>query len=144
MLELLVAMLVTGVGVLGVTGLGALTVQQSRAAAAHADAVLLVHDLLERVRANPAGLAAGAYAAAGGSPASADCIAGACSAEQMAAFDLSAWRCALGAEVAEADCAARMNAQGGLSVDAASGALEAAIRWRVGGAVQTLTAASRG
>ena len=143
MLELLVAMLVVSVGVLGVAGLAALNLQHSRAAAAHSEAVLLAQDLLERIRANPAGLAAGAYGGNAGAPASLNCAVSVCAPNQTAAFDLAAWRCALGAGGEEADCAARMNGQGTVAADAASGTLRVTISWRLGGAAQTLAVASR-
>ncbi len=142
MLELLVALLVAGVGVLGVTGLGAIGLQHGRSAAAHADAVLLAHDLMERIRANPAGLAAGAYAFGNAAPASSDCVSGPCSPAEMAAFDLSAWGCALGLAGDNGDCVALMNGQG--EVAAAAGAVAVTIRWRVRGMTQTLAFGSRG
>ena len=142
MLELLIAMLVVGVGVLGVTGLGALSLQHGRAAAAQANAVLLAYDLMERIRANPAGLAEGAYARPGDVPASPDCAAGPCAPQQTAAFDLSAWRCALGLGEANAGCNALMNGQGAVSVN--GDAVEIAIRWRMQGAVQAVAFTSRG
>ena len=144
MLELMIALLLTGVGVLGVTGLGALTLQHSRAAVAHSDAVLLAHDLMERIRANPAGAAAGAYAVNDGPPTSRDCTAVPCSAGQMGVFDSSAWRCALGAFGQEGGCAVRLNAQGNLSVDAASGEMRVTIGWRAHGALRTVAVGSRG
>lgn len=142
MLELLVALLVTGVGVLGVTGLGAIGLQHGRSAAAHADAVLLAQDLMERIRANPAGLANGDYALGSGAPAAADCLANPCAPDRMAAFDLSAWRCALGLAGENGDCVALMNGQG--EVTAGRDAVAVTIRWRIRGMTQTLAFGSRG
>lgn len=142
MLELLVAMLVVGVGVLGVSGLGALSLQHGRSATAHANAVLLAQDLMERIRANPAGLAEGAYARGNGAPAPADCAAGPCAPRETAAFDLSAWRCALGLGEANTGCDALMNGQGAVAVN--GDAVEIAIRWRVRGGEQAVAFASRG
>ena len=142
MLELLVAMLVAGVGVLGVTGLGALSLQHGRSATTHANAVLLAYDLMERIRANPAGLAAGAYAGGDGAPASPDCVAGPCAPQQMAAFDLSAWRCALGLGEANAGCNALMNGQGAVAVNGDAAAIT--IRWRMQDADQAVAFSSRG
>lgn len=142
MLELLVAMLVVGVGVLGVAGLGALSLQHGRSATAHADAVLLAHDLMERIRANPAGLAEGGYARGSDAPASADCTAGPCAPQETAAFDLSAWRCALGLGEANAGCDALMNGQGAVAVN--GDAVEIAVRWRVRGEDQAVAFTSRG
>lgn len=142
MLELLVAMLVAGVGVLGVTGLGALSLQHGRSATAHANAVLLAYDLMERIRANPAGLAEGAYAGGGNASASLDCVAGPCAPQQMAAFDLSAWRCALGLGEANAGCNALMNGQGAVAVNGDAAAIT--IRWGTQGADQAVAFSSRG
>ena len=142
MLELLVAMLVAGVGVLGVTGLGALSLQHGRSATAHANAVLLAYDLMERIRANPAGLANGASALADGAPAAPDCTANPCASGEMAAFDLSAWRCALGLGEADAGCNALMNGQGAVTVDGDAAAIT--IRWRTQGADQAVAFSSRG
>lgn len=140
MLELLVALLVTSVGVLGVVGLATLNAQHRRSAAAHAEAVMLAQDMIERIRANPAGLQAGSYAAGGlGSP---DCRAGDCAAAEMAAFDLAEWRCALGEVVTEARCRGPLNATGAVAVDAAAGAVRITIQWRDQGESRTLTVGS--
>ena len=104
MLELLVALLVTSVGVLGVAGMTTLNAQHRRSATAHAEAVRLAEDMIERIRANPAGLQAGSYASNGGGLGASDCHAGQCAAAEMAAFDLAQWRCALGASTTDQNC----------------------------------------
>ena len=140
MLELLVALLVTSVGVLGVVGLATLNAQHRRSAAAHAEAVMLAQDMIERIRANPAGLQAGSYAAGDlGSP---DCRAGDCAAAEMAAFDLAEWRCALGETATEGRCRGPLNATGAVAVDAAAGAVRITIQWRDQGESRTLTVGS--
>lgn len=108
MIELLVAVLVMGIGVLGITGLQMVSLQNNRAALLRAEATQLAYDMMDRVRANPAGAPAGAAydgldlddAPAGG----VDCVAGACTAAQMVTFDQSLWKCQLGNWNDEAVC----------------------------------------
>ena len=139
MLELLVALLVTSVGVLGVAGLTTLNAQHRRSAAAHAEAVRLAEDVIERMRANPAGLQAGSYAASGDALGASDCRAGQCAAAEMAAFDLAQWRCALGASTTDQSCRGPLNATGTVDTDAAAGSVRVTIQWRDGGEGRTLT-----
>ena len=139
MIELLVAVLVMSVGVLGVAGLATLNAQHQRSAAAHAEAVRLAYDLMDRIRANPAGLRQGSYASGDEALEAPDCRAGQCAAAQMAAFDLAQWRCALGAATAEDRCRAPINAVGTVAADAATGRVRITIRWRDQGESRTLT-----
>ena len=55
MIELLVAVLVMGIGVLGITGLQMVSLQNNRGALVRAEAVQLAYDILDRIRANPGG-----------------------------------------------------------------------------------------
>ena len=52
MTELLVAVLVMGVGVLGVTGLQLISLQNNQDALLRSEAVMLAYDMIDRVRAN--------------------------------------------------------------------------------------------
>ncbi len=139
MLELLVALLVTSVGVLGIVGLAALSARHQRSAAAHAEAVRLAGDIIERVRANPAGLHAGGYAVSGDAVEGPDCRAGSCAAAQMAAFDLAQWRCALGASTTDQGCRGPLRAKGTVAADASAGSVRVTIQWRDQGEGRTLT-----
>ncbi|MEM6710377.1 MAG: type IV pilus modification protein PilV [Pseudomonadota bacterium] len=108
MIELLVAVLVMGIGVLGITGLQMVSLQNNRAALLRAEATQLAYDMMDRVRANPSGaLPGGAYdgldigdAPAGG----ADCVAGGCAEAAMVTFDQDTWKCQLGAWNDDATC----------------------------------------
>jgi len=95
MIELLVAVLVMGIGVLGITGLQMVSLQNNRGALVRAEAVSLAYDMLDRIRVNPTvnygGLAMGAAP-----PAATDCFANNCTEQQMATFDQAAWKCSLG------------------------------------------------
>ena len=139
MLELLVALLVTSVGVLGIAGLTTLNAQHRRSAAAHAEAVRLAEDIIERIRANPAGLQAGSYAVSGDAVGGSDCHAGQCAAAEMAAFDLAQWRCALGASTTDQDCRGPLHATGTVATDISAGSVRITIQWRDQGENRTLT-----
>ena len=108
LIELLVAVLVMGIGVLGVTALQMVSLQNNRDALQRANAVQLAYDMMDRIRANPAGTPAGAdYSGLGvgdGPPAAADCIANVCSEAQMVAFDQASWKCTLGSYNGDGVC----------------------------------------
>jgi len=108
MIELLVAVLVMGIGVLGITGLQMVSLQNNRGALLRSEAVMLAYDMLDRIRANPVGTPAGAsYSGVGignGPPSSNNCNANNCSSDQMVAFDQRVWKCALGNFVENGSC----------------------------------------
>jgi type IV pilus assembly protein PilV len=56
LLEVLVAVIVLSIGLLGAAGLQAKSQQYSRSAYLNTQATVLAHDMLERMRANPQGL----------------------------------------------------------------------------------------
>lgn len=100
LIELLVAVLVMGIGVLGVTALQMVSLQNNRMALERGEAVHLAYDMMDRIRANPEGAPAGmAYnglAIGDAPPAVPDCTANICSEAQMVAFDQANWKCQLG------------------------------------------------
>lgn len=100
MIELLVAVLVMGIGVLGITGLQMVSLQNNRDALLRAEATQLAYDMMDRIRANPLGTPLGTpYGGVDigdGPPGGADCVTNACTANNMVAFDVSIWKCSLG------------------------------------------------
>ncbi|MGI9326829.1 MAG: type IV pilus modification protein PilV [Pseudomonadales bacterium] len=100
MIELLVAVLVMGIGVLGITGLQMVSLQNNREALLRAEATQLAYDMMDRIRANPIGTPLGDdydgvdvdEAPVGG----VDCMANNCTADDMVTFDTSLWKCQLG------------------------------------------------
>ena len=102
LLELLVAVLVTAIGVLGVTSLQMLSLQGNRLALQRNEAVLLAYDIMDRIRANPGG----AYGVAvGDAPvAPTNCVTTNCAAAAITTFDESIWKCTLGGFRGEAVC----------------------------------------
>jgi type IV pilus modification protein PilV len=148
MVELLVAVLVMGVGVLGVTALQLMSLQNNRSALLRAEAVQMAYDMMDRVRANPVGAVAGvAYdglAIGDNPPAATDCVANNCTEAQIIAFDQAVWKCSLGTFNAVAACAAFRagavlppataqpglpNGDGSVAVDAA-GIVTIVVRWQ--------------
>jgi Tfp pilus assembly protein PilV len=72
---------------------------------ARGEAVQLAYDMMDRIRANPAGDYDG-LAIGDVPPATANCLAGNCTEAQMAAFDQASWKCSLGNFNANAVCTA--------------------------------------
>ncbi len=103
MVELLVAVLVMGIGVLGITGLQVLSLQNNRAALLRGEAVHLSYDILDRIRANPTNAYHG-LDFENPPPASSDCRAVSCSQEELADFDQRTWKCVLGEFREHANC----------------------------------------
>ncbi len=94
MIELLVAVLVVGIGVLGITGLQVVSLQHSRAALLQGDAVHLSYDILDRIRSNrDVDYAIGLE---DDPPEAEICTSDPCSPEELRDFDLAVWKCSLG------------------------------------------------
>ena len=104
LIELLVAILVVAVGVLGVAGLQLASARNARTALETTLAAMLAEDMADRIQANTAGT----YTTGPGTPPPAfvDCLARDCDAAELAAFDLAVWKCSLGRWHAESSCAA--------------------------------------
>jgi len=93
LVEVLVALVVLSVGLLGVAALLVQSVQGTRTALYRTKAVNLVSDMADRIRANA--VAGVAYAGAGAVNAcqsTADALSAPCTADQLAADDLARWR----------------------------------------------------
>jgi len=110
MIELLVAVLVMGIGVLGIAALQMVSLQNNRAALVRAEAVALAYDMMDRIRVNPLGTPPGAaYDGIGidaEPPNATNCMTNTCSADQMVDFDRALWKCQLGAFNELAACTA--------------------------------------
>ena len=109
MIELLVAVLVMGVGVLGVTGLQLVSLQNNQAALMRAEAAQLAYDIMDRIRVNPgtgavAGLAYNGIAVGDAPAVPTNCLENTCTVAQMTAFDVAIWKCSLGAYNGEDVC----------------------------------------
>ena len=89
LVEVLIALIIMSVGMLGIAGLYVHSMQAGRTSLFRHQAVTLVGDIADRIRANPT--AVGAYALAG---ANNNCVAGGidCSPAAMAANDIFLWQ----------------------------------------------------
>lgn len=96
MVESLVALVVLSVGLLGIASLYVISMQSGRTAMLRTQAVNLVSDMADRIRAN--GLGGEAYDSAeyGGAPAERACVADEnCTAAELAEDDLARWEAAV-------------------------------------------------
>ncbi len=90
MIEVLVSLLVLGVGVLGVVSLQAVAARSAYNSQLLTVAVQQAQAMAERMRANPVGVREGGYDAIDGLEADPGCLPG-CSPLEMAAFDGFSW-----------------------------------------------------
>ncbi|MCB1644146.1 MAG: type IV pilus modification protein PilV [Pseudomonadales bacterium] len=94
LIEVLVAVLIVAVGILGVAGLQVVSLQQNRSALLRAEALQLGNDILDRMRANP--LTDYAPVALTDAPSSSvNCITNACDRNGMAEYDIAQWKCSI-------------------------------------------------
>jgi type IV pilus assembly protein PilV len=90
LIEVLVAVLIVGIGVLGIVELQLLSMQTNAGALYRTEANQFIYDIIDRARANPAGDYTLTLASDGpvGAP---DCAAAACDTDDMADYDVSTW-----------------------------------------------------
>jgi len=95
LLEVLVALLVLSIGLLGLAALQASGTRYVHGAYLRSQAVIQAYDMADRIRANLPGVQTGGYTDLSGIPSThSDCIGSSCSAAQMAQFDLWQWNTA--------------------------------------------------
>lgn len=96
MIEVMVAMVILGIGLLGLAAFQANGMRQNNNSLGRSYATMLAYDMADRIRANPAGQAGGAYSiGAGAAPAPQDCIAANCADTTgvlQAGYDIFEWR----------------------------------------------------
>jgi len=91
MVEVLVALVVMSVGMLGIAGLYVASVKSNRSALLRTQAVNFVNDMSDRIRANGSARAAYDLASYGGTPAARSCTSTVCTSAQLAEDDLQRW-----------------------------------------------------
>ncbi|WP_297528582.1 type IV pilus modification protein PilV [Thiohalobacter sp.] len=92
LIEVMIAVLVLSIGLLGLAGLQVTALRNNQTAFLRSQAAILSSDIIERMRANQAGVAAGAYDKAAGAARAACKTTAGCSAADMAANDVYEWR----------------------------------------------------
>lgn len=93
LIEILITVLVLGLGLLGVGALQTRSIQANHDAAMYSRAAFLASDISERMRANPAGVRARGYEHALNSAVSSgtDCATRSCTPAQLASYDMEQW-----------------------------------------------------
>lgn len=119
MIEVLVTLLIISLALLGTAGLQAYSMRLNQGGQFRSHAVFLASDLAERMEANRAAAIAGNYVVATSSVANAistACLDGACTAANLAAFDLSQWQNAIAATLPQSSWAVTQTVVGNPSV----------------------------
>jgi type IV pilus assembly protein PilV len=92
MIEVLVAIFVLAIGLLGLAGLQASSLKNNTSAYTRSQAQLLAYDMLDRMRANQQGVTDGNYDdLLGTTPSNPSCISSGCSVAQLAQHDAYEW-----------------------------------------------------
>mgnify|MGYP001451049550 CR=1 FL=1 len=94
LIEVLVAVVILSVGILGIAGIQVVSLQQNRSSIYRAEALQLANDILDRMRANP-GQNYAAVSFNDPPPGSVECTTFACSATQMKDYDIAQWKCSI-------------------------------------------------
>lgn len=97
LLEVLIAVLVLAIGLLGMAGLQVAGLRNNQSAYYRSQATQLAYDMADRVRANSVGLNNGNYN--NGAATNDDCVINACDAAQMAGYDLARWTAELATQL---------------------------------------------
>lgn len=107
LLEVLVAIVVVATGVLGIAGLQVISMQSNTSALFRTQANQLAYDIIDRARANPAGV----YLVnlVDDAPASLNCMNQDCVPDEMTDYDLSLWLAEVVTSLPAGDAAITMN-----------------------------------
>ena len=97
LVEVLVALFVLSIGLLGLAGLQTAGLRLNHQSYQRTQATLNTYDIIDRIRANPGGMTAGIYDDIDLSPNpwAADCMAAGCNTAQMADYDIGEWKTSL-------------------------------------------------
>ncbi|WP_168203123.1 type IV pilus modification protein PilV [Marinobacter fonticola] len=98
MIEVLVALLVFAIGLLGVAGMQTLALKSTENSNIRSLANLHAYEIVERMRANMPGVTAGAYSSITGKTGATNCQP-ACTASNLAAWDAEQWLSNLSADI---------------------------------------------
>lgn len=103
LLEVLIALLVLSIGLLGLAALQTTGLKFNQQSYQRTQATLLSYEILDRIRANPVGVGIAKYddVALGATPAHNNCLNAACDANQMADYDIFQWNTALASQLTE-------------------------------------------
>lgn len=119
LLEVLVALIVLSVGLLGLSGLQTTSLRNNHSAFLRSQATLVTHDIIDRMRANRTAATAGNYDIAYGGTASSVSCTGSCTPLDVAQMDVGTWR----------DYVERLPAGEGELTVTGTGIAEVKVRW---------------
>ena len=108
-MEVLVALAVLSIGLLGMAGMQLFSMKNSHSAYLQSQATFFAYDLIDKMRANPVGFDNGDYDTSYLSVSSApNCQTNTanCSTADLAKFELAQWKCALGSYENDTACTA--------------------------------------
>jgi type IV pilus assembly protein PilV len=92
LLEVMIALVIFSIGLLGLAGLQAGGLRSNTQAQLRTIATIQAYDMAERIRSNPRGVEDGNYNAFDDTtPTASDCISNTCTATQMATYDYYEW-----------------------------------------------------
>ena len=111
LMEVLIALAVLSIGLLGMAGMQLYSMKSSHNAYLQSQASYFAYDLIDKMRANPVGFNNGNYdttMSAGPVTAPPDCqsTTSTCSPDQLAIFELAQWKCSLGSYENDSNCGA--------------------------------------
>jgi len=94
LLEVLIALLVLSIGLLGLAALQTTGLRSNEMASMRTTSTMLAYDITDRMRANPQGITDGDYVIDSGpiTGTPADCTSSDCSTAQLALYDLNQWK----------------------------------------------------
>jgi type IV pilus assembly protein PilV len=97
LLEVLIALLVLSIGLLGLAALQTIGLRSNEMASMRTTSTMLTYDISDRMRANPQGIVDSEYVIGSGAVTGTvtDCTSTDCTTAQMATFDLSQWKTAV-------------------------------------------------
>lgn len=112
LMEVLVALAVLSIGLLGMAGMQLFSLKSSHDAYMRTQATLFAYDLIDKMRANRDEALSGSYdSALNAIPAPVpNCRTANCNATQLASYELAEWKCGLGIYAGNVSCAAPLNA----------------------------------
>ncbi len=108
-MEVLVALAVLSIGLLGMAGMQLFSMKNSHSAYLQSQATYFAYDLIDKMRANPVGFDNGdydtSYSSVSSAPVNCQTNTANCSTADLAKFELAQWKCALGSYENDTACA---------------------------------------
>lgn len=147
LMEVLVALAVLSIGLLGMAGMQLFSMKSSHNAYLQSQATFFAYDLIDKMRANPVGFNNGNYdttiSAIPGSFTNCQTNTATCTPDQLATFELVQWKCGLGAYVNNTACIAPLNLNSVLPngdgvINRVGEDVTVTVQWQEGGVDQSI------